>query len=113
MRLKEDLAILKPTFLPSVPRLFNRFYDGMQSKIKELKGVKRYLANKAVNVKIKNLENSGTVTHAVYDKLVFNKFKDVVGGRVKKMVTGSAPISKDILNFLKIAFCCPIYEGYG
>lgn len=29
------------------------------------------------------------------------------------MMTGSAPISKDILNFLKIAFCCPINEGYG
>ena len=71
------------------------------------------MANRAVAAKLAAVEKSGVVTHALYDKLVFNKFKEVVGGRVTKMVTGSAPIAKDVLNFLKIAFCCPIYEGYG
>lgn len=41
MKLKDDLAVLKPTIFVSVPRLFNRFYDGMQAKIKELTGYKR------------------------------------------------------------------------
>lgn len=49
----------------------------------------------------------------MYDGLVFKKFKAVLGGRVRQMITGSAPISKDVLNFLKIAFCCQINEGYG
>jgi len=49
----------------------------------------------------------------MYDSLVFNKFRAVLGGRVRQMITGSAPISKDVLNFLKIAFCCQINEGYG
>jgi len=44
---------------------------------------------------------------------VFNKFRDILGGRVRTMITGSAPISKEVLNFLKIAFCCQIKEGYG
>jgi long-chain acyl-CoA synthetase len=35
-KLKEDLAVLKPTLMVSVPRLFNRFYDVMQAKINEL-----------------------------------------------------------------------------
>lgn len=45
MKLKEDLAELKPTIMISVPRLFNRFYDGMQAKINELTGIKRTITN--------------------------------------------------------------------
>jgi long-chain acyl-CoA synthetase len=37
----------------------------------------------------------------------------MLGGRVIQMVTGSAPIDQEVLDFLKIAFCCPINEGYG
>ena len=39
--------------------------------------------------------------------------KAIVGGNVRVMITGSAPIAGDVLNFLKICFCCPIREGYG
>jgi long-chain acyl-CoA synthetase len=44
---------------------------------------------------------------------VFNKFREILGGRVRVMITGSAPIAKEVLAFLKIAFCCQIHEGYG
>ena len=37
----------------------------------------------------------------------------LLGGKVKKMITGSAPIDKQVLDFLKICFSCPILEGYG
>jgi long-chain acyl-CoA synthetase len=40
LKIKEDLAELKPTVMVSVPRLYNRFYDVMQQKIKELSGAK-------------------------------------------------------------------------
>ena len=36
-----------------------------------------------------------------------------MGGNVRVMLTGSAPIDKTVIEFLKIAFCCPIMEGYG
>ena len=42
-----------------------------------------------------------------------NKFRAIMGGNVRLMVTGSAPISVEVLNFLKVCFCCPILEGYG
>ncbi|CAI2360108.1 unnamed protein product [Moneuplotes crassus] len=113
LRLKEDLAQLKPTLFVSVPRLYNRFYDGMMAKVNAQTGMKRKLANLAISSKLSKLEKSGDPTHMIYDKLVFNQFKDAIGGNVRMLLTGSAPISKDIINFLKIAFCCPFYEGYG
>lgn len=51
--------------------------------------------------------------HTFYDKLIFNKMTKMLGGKVKVMVTGSAPISPDVINFLKVCFCAPICEGYG
>ena len=97
----------------SVPRLYNRFYDLMQQGISQLTGFKKGLAEKAVATKLENLEKDGDLTHAVYDRLVFKKFREILGGRVRVMITGSAPISKEVLSFLKIAFCCQIHEGYG
>jgi len=59
------------------------------------------------------LEQSGAVNHEVYDKMVFSKVRARLGGRVRLMITASAPIHEDILKFLKCAFCCPIVEAYG
>ena len=113
LKLKEDLAELKPTLFISVPRLYNRFYDAMMGKVKELTGVKSYLANAGIRAKLEKLEQTSDPTHSVYDALVFNKFKAALGGRVRLLLTASAPISKDVLSFLKIAFQAPIYEAYG
>ena len=49
----------------------------------------------------------------MYDPLVFGKITALLGGKVRFALTASAPISGDVLEFLKIALCCPILEGYG
>jgi len=55
MELKDDLATLKPTFFISVPRLYQRFYDVMQSKIRELTGFKATLTRWGIDSKMANL----------------------------------------------------------
>lgn len=97
----------------SVPRLFNRFYDLMKAKVNELTGIKRQLTDWGIQKKLSAISLNARTEDPFYDALVFNKFRDILGGRMKTMITGSAPISKEVLNFLKIAFCCQIKEGYG
>jgi long-chain acyl-CoA synthetase len=51
--------------------------------------------------------------NTLYDKLVFNKIREKLGGRVWRVATGSAPISNEVMIFAKAALGCPIPEGYG
>lgn len=113
LKIKEDLAELRPTVFPSVPRLWSRMYDVIQATFKEAEGTKAKLIKSALETKLKNLRKNGKTTHALWDSLVFKKTAKVLGGRVKLMVTGSAPISGEVLDFLKVCFCAPILEGYG
>lgn len=48
-----------------------------------------------------------------FDKLVFKKIQNALGGRVKLMITGSAPISETVLRFARAALGCIVIEGYG
>jgi long-chain acyl-CoA synthetase len=49
----------------------------------------------------------------LWDKLVFSKVRARLGGRVKVIITGAAPIAADVLDFLRAAFGCQVLEGYG
>jgi long-chain acyl-CoA synthetase len=111
--ISEDLPALKPTFFPSVPRLYNRIYGKIKDTFSKLTGFKAKLANTAVNSKLAALRSSGKVTHCLWDKILFKKIKAMVGGNVRIMLTGSAPVSCEVLEFLKVCFCCPLIEGYG
>lgn len=75
LKLRDDLAELKPTIFPSVPRLWMRMYDVMMARTKSLKGCKASLVAKATEAKLRNLKTSARYTHGFYDALVFKKMK--------------------------------------
>lgn len=112
-KIKDDLAALKPTIFCSVPRLLNKFYERMQSTISDQSFIKKAFVNWATWAKQSRLDKSGNFKHWVYDKAVFGQFREVLGGRVRMIVTGSAPIAKETIKFLKVAFSCELYEAYG
>lgn len=112
-KLLDDLAVLKPTIFPSVPRLFNKIHSTIIKTVSEKEGCGGWLLRKAVDTKLHYWRAGQGCYHAFYDRLIFSKIKAKLGGNVRFMVTGSAPISGEVLDFLKIAFCCNIVEGYG
>lgn len=48
-----------------------------------------------------------------FDTLVFSKIKQKLGGQVKLVVSGGAPIALHTEEFLRVCFCCPVVQGYG
>lgn len=112
LKLNEDIQSLKPTIFPSVPRLFNRIYDKVMSTVAQSGGLKKTIFDKAYESKKENLKE-GYLKHVVWDRMVFGAISERLGGRTRFMLSGSAPISQDVLAFLRICFSCPVVEGYG
>ncbi|OQR96481.1 long-chain-fatty-acid-CoA ligase [Achlya hypogyna] len=112
LHLMDDMAELKPALFVSVPRLFNRVYDKIMQGVSASGGFKKMLFDYAYESKRQGLA-AGSNTHALWDTLVFEKVRAVLGGRVKLIVSGSAPLAANVKEFLKIAFSCRVEEGYG
>ncbi|KAI3634211.1 hypothetical protein MIR68_007815 [Amoeboaphelidium protococcarum] len=111
LKLLDDVAELKPTIFASVPRLYNRIYDKIWANVKNAGGLSQKLFNMAYNSKKGNMPN--TVHHLLWDTLVFRKVRDRLGGKVRALVSGGAPLSPEVTEFLRVAFGCEVLEGYG
>jgi long-chain acyl-CoA synthetase len=112
-KLLENIELARPTFLVAVPRVLDTFRKVLFDKFSKLQGCKKSLTEKAIRVKRENFRNTGVITHSIYDKVVFSKIRQAFGGRVELFVTGSAPMTRDLAEDIKILFSVPIVEGYG
>uniref|UniRef100_A0A668TMB3 Arachidonate--CoA ligase n=1 Tax=Oreochromis aureus TaxID=47969 RepID=A0A668TMB3_OREAU len=109
--LMDDLKTLQPTVFPVVPRLLNRMFDKVFGQANT--PLKRWLLDFAFRRKEAELKNGVVRKDSMWDKLIFNKVQASLGGRVRLMITGAAPVSPTILTFLRAALGCQFYEGYG
>ncbi|KAL0616545.1 Long-chain-fatty-acid--CoA ligase 5 [Plecturocebus cupreus] len=106
--LPDDMKTLKPTLFPTVPRLLNRVYDKVQNEAKT--PLKKFILNLAVASKFKEVQK-GIIRHdSVWDKFIFQKIQANLGGRVRFMVTGAAPISAPVMTFFRAAMGCPVSQ---
>ncbi|KAF8938292.1 hypothetical protein BGZ58_001220 [Dissophora ornata] len=111
--LLEDIAHLKPTIFPCVPRLLNRIYSKIYAATAGAPGLTGALARTAFSTKLANLKDGKGFTHPFWDRLIFSKVKQALGGNVRMVLTASAPISAEVLGFTRVAFCCEVVEAYG
>jgi len=75
-------------------------------------GITQAMFEKAYSDKLEGLRQ-GNLTHLFWDNLVFSKIKTKLGGNVRFIITGSAPLAPNLMDFLRVCFCCPVLEGYG
>ncbi|UCF48335.1 MAG: long-chain fatty acid--CoA ligase [Myxococcales bacterium] len=115
-----NLAEVQPTILASVPRVFNRIYDGLHAKMNEEGGLKKKLFDAALQTaeRRKQLAAEGKSSgwldfkFKVLDGLVFSKVRERFGGRLKYAFSGGAAISKEVAEFID-NLGITVYEGYG
>ena len=82
LKLLEDLQVLKPTIFSSVPRILNKIYDKIHQNFDKLNFVFKYIAFKGKNTKMNNLRTKVKFKHWLYDLIIFNKTKNLLGGNV-------------------------------
>ncbi|HEY2601491.1 MAG TPA: long-chain fatty acid--CoA ligase [Thermoleophilaceae bacterium] len=110
-----NLMEVRPTYFPSVPRIFEKIYT-LANSVGDPDEIKRYVD---AGFKVRQLEERGEPIpadlQATFDQgeeKLFQNVRNIFGGRIRQAVTGAAPISKEILEFF---YACgvPVMEGYG
>jgi long-chain acyl-CoA synthetase len=121
LKIIPNLAEVKPTYFPSVPRIFEKIYATAMSRVEKENPLRRMIFNWAVRKgrMVRELERQGRRPGPILrrqfewaDKNVLANIRNLFGGNIKQCVTGAAPISKEILEFF---WACGVLvlEGYG
>jgi long-chain acyl-CoA synthetase len=115
------LPQVRPTILPSVPRVYEKVHAAVTSAFAEATGVRRRLVDWALAIgrEESRLRQQGrplprrlALEHRLAERLVFAKVKERMGGRLRRPISGGAPLAKEIAEFFD-ALGITILEGYG
>ena len=120
LRIMPNLAEVKPTYFPSVPRIFEKIYTAATAAVEKQGGLKKRVFDWSIAVgkRFSEAERRGgagpilRAQRALADRLVLSKIRDLFGGNLRLAVSGAAPINPDILRFFDAAGVL-ILEGWG
>ena len=111
-----NLMEVKPTYFPSVPRIFEKIYQLATSNAPDKKQLEQAVQ---LGLKVRLAQQRGEDVPAELmekfeqaDEALYENVRNIFGGRIRQCVTGAAPIAPEILEFF---FACgvPVMEGYG
>lgn len=113
----ENLKEVKPVVFTTVPRLLEKVYEKIDAKGSELEGIKRKLFDWSVNLALRyDIHQPKSLGYkiqlAIADRLIYSKWRDAVGGKIKAIVTGSAACQVKLLRVFTAAKII-VMEGYG
>ncbi|XP_067949293.1 long-chain-fatty-acid--CoA ligase 4-like [Watersipora subatra] len=108
---KGDVSLLRPTVMACVPTVMDRIYKSVWEKVESGSLIKRLLFKFAVYYKGRWLPRGGETP--VFNKIVMSSITSLLGGRVRGMLSGGAPLNPKTQEFLRLTLCAPIVQGYG
>ena len=112
-----NLAVVKPTVLFAVPRIFNRIYEGVNRQIAQKPRIVQKLFHGAIKTATRRRQGqqTGALDRAALvlaDRILFSKIRAKFGGRIKYAVSGSAALGREVGEFVD-ALGIAVFEGYG
>ena len=116
-----DIGEIKPHWMVSVPRLYEKVHAGVLMNVENEKPIKQKIFHWAVGVgrqvsalkaSHRSIPGGLNLKYKIADKLVFSKIYELMGGRLRFFVSGGAPLAKEIAQFFH-ALGILILEGYG
>jgi long-chain acyl-CoA synthetase len=119
-KIVENLAEIRPTLMAAAPRIFEKVHNVAVSSVSAEGGAKAAIFNWAVRVGATASQRKAegkmgralALEHKIADRLVFAKLRDRFGGRIRYFISGSAPLSQDLIEFFDAAGLT-VLEGYG
>jgi long-chain acyl-CoA synthetase len=121
LKIMANLAEVRPTYFPSVPRIFEKIYTAATSGMEKAGGLKKAIFDWSIRVggRMREAERSGRgpgfllrKQYGFADRQVLSKIRGLFGGRLRLAVSGAAPINPDILRFFDAAGVL-VLEGWG
>ncbi|CAN6931882.1 unnamed protein product [Brassica oleracea] len=114
---KGDVTALKPTIMTAVPAILDRVRDGVRKKVDAKGGAAKKLFDFAYARRLSAINGSWFgawgLEKLLWDVLVFGKIRAVLGGQLRYLLSGGAPLSGDTQRFINICVGAPIGQGYG
>ncbi|NMP23399.1 long-chain fatty acid--CoA ligase [Sulfobacillus sp. DSM 109850] len=119
--LPEDMKAVRPTLMVSVPRVFEKIYTQVWATVHGQSPTRQRLFELAVNLgraRYQRLSTGQSVSgwmnaaYGFFDRLVFEQIRQAVGGRLRMVISGGAPLASEIGQFF-FAVGVPVLEGYG
>ncbi|ODN03288.1 Long-chain-fatty-acid--CoA ligase 4 [Orchesella cincta] len=108
---KGDASVLRPTIMASVPLVLDRIYKGIQEKMNAGGGVAKAVFEFFYQYKMKWYYRGYQTP--LTNRLIFKPVRRVVGGKVRLLASGGAPLAPDVHEFVRTSLCLPLLQGYG
>ena len=120
-KIVENLAVIRPTIMGAVPRIFEKVHARISDVLANESGIKKHIADWAIGVglQISRVRQAGerpsallSAQYKLADKLVFSTIRDRFGGRLRFFISGSAALDREIAQWFD-AIGVVVLEGYG
>lgn len=110
-KIADDFIELRPTCMVAVPRVLDILYNRVQKELEKKSWIAKYIFKTAYEMKKSSMKNG--ISTPILDYFVFSAIQEKLGGRLKKMLVGGAPLSPTIQEFFVVTLDAVIINGYG